>query len=118
MFFLFIHAADSPPHGLTLDDDDPFPDGCPQNRDPIRLCREMAKRRIILLCIGNRGSREVTYEPSRWKYTDLFMGMSCITGGQYLQSTREPGSENVSKHMIKVSVSSSSVELWALQNAK
>ena len=74
VFALF--AGDAQPHGLNVAGDQ-IPDGCPLNYDPVAICHQMAARGIILYCVG--------CEPSLRTYRDFFMGLSLITGGQYIR---------------------------------
>ncbi|CAB4037477.1 Hypothetical predicted protein, partial [Paramuricea clavata] len=71
-----VWIGDAQPHGLHPDHDDEIPDGCPSNHDPVQICHEMAAKGIILCCVG--------CEPTLRPYRDFFMGLSLITGGQYI----------------------------------
>lgn len=71
-----VLVTDAPPHGLDLSGDS-MPNGCPSGHDPLRTCRQMAEQGIILYCIG--------CEPALASYRDFFMGLSHITGGQYVK---------------------------------
>ena len=74
-----IWIGDARPHGLH-EADDQIPEGCPNNHDPVAICHEMARKGIILYCVG--------CEPSLRIYRDFFMGLSLITGGQYIRLAR------------------------------
>ncbi|XP_046861226.1 uncharacterized protein LOC124454462 [Xenia sp. Carnegie-2017] len=74
-----IWIGDAPPHGLHPDGDH-FPHGDPDGRDPVQICHEMARKGIILYCVG--------CEPSLAPYRDFFMALSHITGGQYIRLRR------------------------------
>jgi len=69
-----VLIADAPPHGLGCSGDG-FPNGCPLDLDPIKICRQMATEGITLYIIG--------CEPSITPYKAFFEGMATITGGQY-----------------------------------
>ena len=71
-----IWIGDAQPHGLNVAGDQ-IPDGCPLNYDPVAICHQMAARGIVLYCVG--------CEPSLRTYRDFFMGLSLITGGQYIR---------------------------------
>jgi len=74
-----VLIADAPPHGLGIDHDG-FPEGCPTGNDPLRACRSMVEKGIVLYCVG--------CEPSILPYKDFFMAMAYITGGQYVPLAR------------------------------
>ena len=81
-----LSLADAPPHGLGLEHDG-FPDGCPTGNDPLRACRMMVEKGIVLYCVG--------CEPSILRYKDFFMGLAYITGGQYVPLSRAQGLSQV-----------------------
>lgn len=88
--FMLITTADAPPHGLDpTGTHDEMPEGCPSNHDPVRICREMAEKGIILYCVG--------CEPALAAYKDFFMGLSHITGGQYVSLRRAQSLSKVRK---------------------
>ncbi|XP_053381163.1 uncharacterized protein LOC123558204 [Mercenaria mercenaria] len=70
-----VLVTDAPPHGLVSSGDS-FPSGCPSNHDPIDIARTLARRGITLYTVG--------CEPSVVPYTDFFMALAYLTGGQYI----------------------------------
>ncbi|EDO43242.1 predicted protein, partial [Nematostella vectensis] len=70
-----VLIADAPPHGLGFAHDG-FPNGCPDNHDPLASCHVMAEKGITLYTIG--------CEPSVDSFRDFLVGMAAITGGQYV----------------------------------
>ncbi|XP_028390657.1 uncharacterized protein LOC114515574 [Dendronephthya gigantea] len=74
-----VWIGDAQPHGLNRTGDE-IPDGCPDNHDPVAICHQMAARGIILYCVG--------CEPALRPFRDFFMGLSLITGGQYIRLHR------------------------------
>ncbi|XP_068689763.1 uncharacterized protein [Montipora foliosa] len=70
-----VLIADAPPHGLGRDMDG-FPDGCPTGNDPMKACRTMVEKGIVLYSVG--------CEPAILRHKDFFMGMAFMTGGQYV----------------------------------
>lgn len=70
-----VLIADAPPHGLGQVADE-FPNGCPTGNDPIRACRTMVEKGIVLYSVG--------CEPAICRYKDFFMGIAFMTGGQYV----------------------------------
>ena len=84
-------SADAPPHWLGLEHDG-FPDGCPTGNDPLKACRMMVEKGIVLYCVG--------CEPSILRYKDFFMGLAYITGGQYVPLSRAQGLSKVNNFLI------------------
>lgn len=70
-----VLIADAPPHGLEHDDG--FPDGDPEGRDPLQICRELAARGITVYTVG--------CEPALGYYQfarDFMCTVAELTGGQ------------------------------------
>ncbi|KAK6177183.1 hypothetical protein SNE40_015338 [Patella caerulea] len=70
-----VLVSDAPPHGLG-DFSDTFPNGCPNNLDPMTIVRSMAEKGIILYTVG--------CEPSITPYKEFFAALAYLTGGQYV----------------------------------
>ncbi|XP_045206244.2 uncharacterized protein LOC123558397 [Mercenaria mercenaria] len=70
-----VLVADAPPHGLVSSGDS-FPSGCPSGHDPIDIARILARRGITLYTVG--------CEPAVVPYTDFYMALAYLTGGQYI----------------------------------
>merc|ERR1719261_697131 len=71
-----VLIADAPPHGLEPTGDG-FPNGDPEGRDPLQLCREMAAHGITVYTVG--------CEPALGGYRfarDFMCTVAEITGGQ------------------------------------
>ncbi|ESO93495.1 hypothetical protein LOTGIDRAFT_74212, partial [Lottia gigantea] len=74
-----ILISDAPPHGLSNRSGDSFPNGCPDNIDPVEVVRSMAQKGITLYTVG--------CEPSITPYKEFFTAIAYITGGQYVPLT-------------------------------
>lgn len=71
-----VLIADAPPHGLEPEDDG-FPDGDPQGRDPLEIARQMASQSITCYTVG--------CEPALGAYLfarDFMCTLAETTGGQ------------------------------------
>jgi len=71
-----VLIADAPPHGLEPTGDG-FPNGDPEGRDPLQICREMAAHGITVYTVG--------CEPALGGYRfarDFMCTVAEITGGQ------------------------------------
>merc|ERR1719353_1034911 len=71
-----VLIADAPPHGLEPTGDG-FPNGDPEGRDPLQLCREMAAHGITVYTVG--------CEPALGSYRfarDFMCTLAELTGGQ------------------------------------
>ena len=71
-----VLIADAPPHGLEPTGDG-FPNGDPDGRDPLQICREMAANSIVCYSVG--------CEPALGSYRfarDFMVSVAEITGGQ------------------------------------
>jgi len=71
---IVVLISDAPPHGLTQGDS--FPNGCPNNIDPLKVVKEMAAKGITLYSVG--------CEPAILPYKDFFTAIAYTTGGQYV----------------------------------
>lgn len=75
-----VFIADAPPHGLaTEDDEDSFPEGCPDGLDPMNISKDLAGKGVALYVVG--------CEPSVSDYKDFYLALAEITGGQYVPLT-------------------------------
>lgn len=71
-----VLIADAPPHGLEPHGDS-YPNGDPDGRDPLQICRDMAGRGIICYSVG--------CEPALGNYTfarDFMVSVAELTGGK------------------------------------
>lgn len=76
-----IFIADAPCHGLGLPGDH-YPQGDPNNLDPIVIARDLLQKGIVLYCVG--------CEPTLSMYpvaVDFFRAIAKITMGQFLPLT-------------------------------
>ncbi|CAG2246587.1 unnamed protein product [Mytilus edulis] len=71
-----IMVSDAPPHALDPSMDSSFHNGCPNEHDPMKTVRELAKLGITLYTVG--------VEPSINRYKDFFEALAVLTGGQYV----------------------------------
>lgn len=73
---LAVLIADAPPHGISTDYYDGFPNGDPDGHDPLVIARDLAQRGVSLYMAA--------CEPSLSRYggaVDFFKGLVQITGG-------------------------------------
>lgn len=84
-------SADAPPHGLGQVADE-FPNGCPNGNDPIRACRTMVEKGIVLYSVG--------CEPAICRYKDFFMGIAFMTGGQYVPLSKAQALSKVRNNIL------------------
>lgn len=71
-----VLIADAPPHGIEPSGDG-FPNGDPDGKDPLAICREMAAKGIVCYAVG--------CEPALGNYRcarDFMLSVAEITGGQ------------------------------------
>lgn len=74
-----VLIADAPPHGLG-ESGDGFPQGCPLGHDPIKICKEMAAKNIIVYAVGVEPVLSTSYKFAR----DFMMMVASATDGKFL----------------------------------
>lgn len=74
-----VMISDAPPHGLVPAEDRSYPDGSPNQHDPIKIAEKFAQMGVTLYAIG--------CEPAIYDYKDFFEALAYITGGQYVPLT-------------------------------
>ena len=79
-----VLLADAPPHGIEPSGDG-FPNGDPDDKDPLQIAREMRDKKILLYTLGCKGIESYKYA------RDFMVAVSEITGGQAisLENTTE-----------------------------
>ena len=80
---------------------DGFPDGCPTGNDPMKACRTMVEKGIVLYSVG--------CEPAILRHKDFFMGMAFMTGGQYVPLSQ---AQALSKVRVNFFVSDTCLTPW------
>ncbi|RNA22777.1 von Willebrand factor type A domain containing [Brachionus plicatilis] len=70
-----ILISDAPPHGINCPDDS-FPNGSPNEIDPIQCVIKLAEKSVTLYSIG--------CEPALIPYKEFFCSLAYRTGGQYI----------------------------------
>jgi hypothetical protein len=74
-----VLISDAPPHGLG-ESGDGFPQGCPMGTDPIKTCKEMAAKGIVVYAVGVEPVLSTSYKFAR----DFMMMVAQVTEGKFL----------------------------------
>jgi hypothetical protein len=74
-----VLISDAPPHGLG-ESGDGFANGCPDGKDPIKICRELAARGVVVYAVAVEPILSTNYKFAR----DFMIGVARITEGKFL----------------------------------
>jgi len=74
-----VLISDAPPHGLG-ESGDGFANGCPDGRDPLKICREMAGRGIVVYAVAVEPILSTSFKFAR----DFMIAVARITEGKFL----------------------------------
>eukprot|EP00759_Apiculatamorpha_spiralis_P038516 PhF_6_TR37668/c1_g1_i1/m.56057 len=74
-----VLISDAPPHGLG-EEGDGFANGCPDGRDPLKICREMAERGVVVYAVAVEPILSTSYKFAR----DFMMAIARLTEGKFL----------------------------------
>lgn len=72
--------ADAPPHGLMREGSDGFPNGCPCEKDPLQVVKQIAVKGIVIYCVGAEPGLSSSCPLAR----DFMRAVAEITAGVFL----------------------------------
>ena len=74
---IIVWIADAPPHGMTYNFGDGFPNGCPCKNDTLIEARKCSQKDILVYVVGT--------EPLNYKYLRTFLSILLPTPHDVIQ---------------------------------